>query len=367
MLVPKVSVIIPFYNRFDKLSEALESVFSQTFRDFEIILVDDGSTGDIRRHVDISNPKIHYLKQKNKGPASARNMGIKYAKGKYLAFLDSDDLFLPSKLEKQVELMDQNPKVILSHTSYIIFDNKTKKDIEVVNSGTFTGRVFPWIMSNCSIATPTVMLRKENLHNLLFDESKKIGEDIIFWSEIAKNSKILGIQLPLSKVRRNENSASVNIKAQIEGFTNILDYTKKYRDPANILVSLDISLKLSYLKHSYLRKLYLKKKLAWQSFKQTFLVLFYIIVNPFEYTHLILGLISKLHWQKFFRKYIRFLLLSFFVVWVIFCLYIWLILNAHEGISHIAQISNKIQVFIQANISRIWPYVYRPDKFNYPK
>lgn len=300
--MPKVSVIIPFYNRINKLREAIDSVLGQTFRDYEIILIDDGSKVDAKRVINLSNPKIHYYKQSNQGPASARNHGIQKSQGKYLAFLDSDDLFLPDKLKKQVKIMEQNPKVILSHTSYIVFDDKTGKDIGVVNSGTFTGKVFPRIMVNCDIATPTVMLRKKSLNNLLFDESKKIGEDVIFWSEIAKSSKIIGINQPLSRVRQNENSATINIKAQIEGFTNIIDYNKKYRTLANLPVFLNLSLKLLYLKHSYLRKLYLRKGLVWQSYQQTLLVLFYIVINPFEYHHQISRIISKVNRWLIKRK-----------------------------------------------------------------
>jgi len=102
----KVSVIIPFYSNISWLAEAIDSVLDQTFKDFEIIVVNDGSPEDDIVFLEIYQNRIKYFKTENKGPAHARNFGIEVAQAEYLAFLDSDDLWMPTKLAKQIELMD---------------------------------------------------------------------------------------------------------------------------------------------------------------------------------------------------------------------------------------------------------------------
>ncbi|MEW6186166.1 MAG: glycosyltransferase family A protein, partial [Thermodesulfobacteriota bacterium] len=102
MSTPAVSVIIPTYNRAEFVIQAVESVFKQTFADFELILVDDGSSDETRAALEPYSDCITYLYQSNRGVSSARNLGLKIAQGKWLAFLDSDDLWLPEKLEGQM-------------------------------------------------------------------------------------------------------------------------------------------------------------------------------------------------------------------------------------------------------------------------
>ena len=104
-----VSVIIPTFNRTDKVIEAINSVRYQTYTDMEIIVVDDGSTDDTLEKISINyDPRIRVISQKNSGVSSARNFGMANARGKYIAFLDSDDLWIPSKLKKQMDLMEGN-------------------------------------------------------------------------------------------------------------------------------------------------------------------------------------------------------------------------------------------------------------------
>lgn len=197
--MPIVSIIIPFYNRFKWVDAAVRSVLDQTLTDFELIMVDDGSDEDGSFETK-DDPRIRYVKQENKGPAAARNTGIKLANGKYIAFLDSDDLFFPNKLEIQVNYMENNPYIGLSHTSYLRI-NADGEHIERIDSGKFTGRVYPGIISYCPIATPTVMVRRDIVNDLRFEESFRSGEDVILWINIAKIYEIHGIDEILSKVR----------------------------------------------------------------------------------------------------------------------------------------------------------------------
>lgn len=105
-----VSVIIPVYNSEKYLAEAIDSVLAQTYQDFELIIVDDGST-DHSREIAKSYPKVKYIYQENRGVAAARNYGIKQAKGEFLAFLDADDLWLPEKLALQMEVFAKEPSL----------------------------------------------------------------------------------------------------------------------------------------------------------------------------------------------------------------------------------------------------------------
>ena len=114
---PTVSVIIPVYNSIQYLGEAVDSVLHQTFPDYEIIIVDDGSTDDIKGAVQpylSSHDNIHFVRQKNKGPGPARNTAIRRATGKWIAFLDADDIWCPKKLEQQIDYARQHPDTIVA-------------------------------------------------------------------------------------------------------------------------------------------------------------------------------------------------------------------------------------------------------------
>src|SRR4030042_587586 len=123
--MPKVSVIITTYNRVHFVCEAIDSVLNQTFKDFEIIVVDDGSTDNTKEALKRYSKNIFYIYQSNKGRSQARNTGLKVAKGDYIAFLDDDDIWVPHKLEKQVAFMDSNPNIGLVHTITEVIDEES--------------------------------------------------------------------------------------------------------------------------------------------------------------------------------------------------------------------------------------------------
>lgn len=151
-----ISVIIPTYNRANFLPEAIESVNNQNYQNLEIIIVDDGSTDNTKDVISTLNePRIKYIYQENKGPAAARNTGIKKAKGEIIGFLDSDDLWPENKLNSQLsELIDnKNIEIIMGCSKYILMDGvselmiNSKNDKKIVNficlgSGLFRKSVF---------------------------------------------------------------------------------------------------------------------------------------------------------------------------------------------------------------------------------
>lgn len=119
---PRVSVLIPTFNRAALLCDAIDSVLSQSFQDFEIIVVDDGSTDDTREVLARYGERVHYLYSDHGGPARARNLGFQAAQGEYLCILDSDDLYYPHKLALQVQHLDANSDTVMVYTDFSAFD-----------------------------------------------------------------------------------------------------------------------------------------------------------------------------------------------------------------------------------------------------
>jgi glycosyltransferase involved in cell wall biosynthesis len=128
---PKVSVIIPAYNGDRFIVDAIESVFNQTDKIYEIIVIDDGSTDNTRTILEPYFKKIRYIYQTNQGVAAARNRGIKEAKGEYIAFLDQDDYFLPEKLAHQVKILDEKPAIGMVHSGWRRVNEKGEKKADV--------------------------------------------------------------------------------------------------------------------------------------------------------------------------------------------------------------------------------------------
>ncbi|MCC8398133.1 MAG: glycosyltransferase [Rickettsia endosymbiont of Labidopullus appendiculatus] len=197
----KISVIMPIYNRVNLALESVKSILTQTHQHFELILVDDGSKDDVSALIEECNrdTRIKYIRKKNAGPAAARNLAIKHASGQYIAFIDSDDLFYDNKLETQLKFMEDN-SLLFSHTSYhrVDWDGNL---IKYINSGTFSGQVFPKMISKCPIAVSTVMAKASLFVSNKFPENIKIGEDVCLWISIASKHDIGAIDLALSRVR----------------------------------------------------------------------------------------------------------------------------------------------------------------------
>ena len=222
----KVSVIIPFYNRVELVQRAINSVLNQTYKNIEIILVNDGSKDSIdpvRKIVDKHDNIILIDNKKNKGAAESRNDGIRKATGEYIAFLDSDDEFVESKIEEQlVETLLAN--VNFSYTQYTRIDeegNETILPVEMVS-----GNPIPKFVYSCGVATPTVMIKRDFLINndYYFNSKLVIGEDTCYWLSMLKNEKILGIEKTLTIVHTNSTSASSDLDKQILGYKTIITY-----------------------------------------------------------------------------------------------------------------------------------------------
>ncbi len=223
----KVSIIIPFYNRAEITMKAIESALKQTHKNIEIILVNDGSNSNVKNLEEkIKNiEKIKYIKlEENHGTGYSRNIGIKNAIGEYIAFLDSDDLFVEAKIEKQLEQMYLN-NAIFSHTSYLR-KNRNNGDEEIIHTGCNAGKLFPNVIGSCAIATPTVMIKRQYLidNELFYINDLSLGEDICFYIRVLENITAIGIDEPLSIVNVDTTSAAYNYEKQLKGLKNIMNF-----------------------------------------------------------------------------------------------------------------------------------------------
>jgi len=180
-LPTKISVIIPTYNRREFLARAIDSVLNQSCRDFELIVVDDGSTDDTARCVAAYGEQVRCIYQANRGPAAARNIGIRASGCALIAFLDSDDRFAPEKLAVQQAAMDAHPDYLISHTDEIWYRggkllNQKKKHFRP------HGLIFGECLKLCVVGMSTVMLRRELFDRIgYFDEELPCCEDYDLW------------------------------------------------------------------------------------------------------------------------------------------------------------------------------------------
>ena len=202
--MPKVSVVIPAYNTEQFLAETIRSVLDQTYGDYEVIVVDDGSSDGTLGVARSFEPGVKVLSQPNGGPASARNLAIRDARGDYIAFLDSDDLWTKDKLEEQVAFMERNPAVDLVYSEALMFtgnngDRKVSEKFGFPYDPSFRSLLFGNYIPNS-----TVMIRRSCVDKvgLLNERRELVGvEDYEYWLRVAKRSTMAGIPRPLMYYR----------------------------------------------------------------------------------------------------------------------------------------------------------------------
>ena len=216
-----VTVIIPFYNRIDWTVESIRSVLGQTHKNLEILVIDDGSTDDVSEvEKEVSgDARARLIRQGNKGVAAARNHGLDLATGEYVAFLDSDDVFLPQKIRLQLEYMERS-RVYFCHTSYERMDAYGQHISSVVTSD-LKGDVLPRMISSCSIALPTVMIDRSFLADRRFPAGMHYGEDVCLWLSVALDTKVGAMEEALTRVRISGSNASMDPMKQAIGLAGI--------------------------------------------------------------------------------------------------------------------------------------------------
>lgn len=244
--MPKVSIIIPTYNRARYLPEAINSVIDQTYHAYEIIVIDDGSSDETHKIVDdfISKypEKLRYYHQENRGPAAARNKGIQESKGEYISFLDSDDLWLPQKLEKSITFLERFNFDWICTASYRIKDitKGIEKDVRKIDSSfldssgkklnLLQGGIF--LFSEVPLYLPSILARKECFDRVgLFDEAYRIGEDTDMWLRFEEADLKGGyLDEPLFIYRTSNNNITKH-----SNFTNLDEHIRLAKKHSKLL------------------------------------------------------------------------------------------------------------------------------------
>jgi len=194
---PQVSVIITTYNRAAMVAEAVESVLAQEMTDFELIVVDDGSTDETAERLSLFGSRFTYYHQENTGVSAARNRGLEYSSAPLVAFLDSDDLWLPSKLRLQHTYMVEHPEVYICQTEEIWWRNGRQVNPKKRHRKP-SGDIFRRSLDLCLVSPSAVMMRRELLEKVgYFDEDLPAAEDYDLWLRVSVEHSVPLLPDPL--------------------------------------------------------------------------------------------------------------------------------------------------------------------------
>lgn len=234
---PLVSVVIPSYNARDYIKETVDSVLAQTYKNIEIFVVDDGSTDDTKEVLSLYGAagKIHYLYQQNAGQSAARNTAIAHAQGKYIALLDADDLFMPTKIEEQVAYLEAHPECGLSYCRLYHFFGSDLNRRYVFSVPSPSGVLFKELLRGNFINPLSVVLRKELLDKYgAFEPTFRRLDEQALWLKLAFNN-VMFCHLPKYLAYYRVHSSSL---------TNDAVY---YRDTQKTLILFLKNIKTSWL------------------------------------------------------------------------------------------------------------------------
>ncbi len=234
---PSVTIIITVRDRLDYIGQAIESVLSQTYRDYEIIVVDDGSVMPAESTIMGFDNRIRYIYQENKGLAAARNRGIQTSRGRYIGFLDDDDLYEEKKLETQVAILEKDPEIGFVYSDSWEF---SEHDMEKCRINHATGReasIYSFahrFFLEPNVRIPTVLFRKTSLKEAgLFDEHLLQHEDGDILLKIALSHKTVHSPYPSARIRSHTSNMSKDratmYKSIIDSSRNILEQNSEFR------------------------------------------------------------------------------------------------------------------------------------------
>ena len=220
---PKVSIIIPTYNRAHYIGESVDSILAQTFKDYEIIVVDDGSTDNTREVLKKYGDKVQYVYQNNAGPPAAMNTGVRKAKGEYYLILGDDDALMPDMVERQVEVLDKNPDAafVCSGIHFVDADGeiyKTSRD------GRARERSFKSLLFDNFVWHLTALVRRSVSEEMgHFDETLLTTHDHDLWIRMAIKYRFEYTDLPLAKFRRHPGNYSKTLGLHLKDHLTILN------------------------------------------------------------------------------------------------------------------------------------------------
>jgi glycosyltransferase involved in cell wall biosynthesis len=254
-----IDVILPTFNRSHLIDRAINSVLAQGFQGFRLFVINDGSTDETETILQkySHHSQIHFLRQENKGVSAARNLGIRHAEAEWIAFLDSDDEWLPQKLEKQLAFIAQNPHYRFVHSNEIWIRHGSRvnapKKFDKSNH-----EIFKRSLETCLISPSTVMMKRELcLEHGCFDESFTICEDYDLWLKILAREEVGFISHELiKKYGGHDDQLSTRYHSmefwRIKALVHLL-YRTELSEEQKILVNEQINKKATLLKSGYLK------------------------------------------------------------------------------------------------------------------
>jgi glycosyltransferase involved in cell wall biosynthesis len=235
MPAPTVSVILPVFNQERYLADSIESVLNQTFADWELVMVDDGSsdsTPAIIERYRLRHPeKVRSVAQRNMGVAAARNSGIRASTGELVAFIDGDDLWHPRKLEQQVEVVRARAGVAFVYTGYEVFDSLGRSLETIHPDPRFQGDIYEklWTEDN-RILGPTIMATRKLLDQVgLFDERLPAGENLDLRIKLARLGPVAFVDDTLYRYRKHPESLSADWPSGLKYLRRLIDH--HFADP----------------------------------------------------------------------------------------------------------------------------------------
>lgn len=246
---PTVSVIMNCLNCEEYLREAIDSVFAQTYEDWEIIFWEDKASKDNSENIAKSyGSKLRYFRSDVSLPLyGSRNLAVQKARGKYIAILDCDDMWLPTKLEEQIPLLEQNEEVGLVYSDCYLFNEKGKEKRSFKSKKPHRGNVFSELLKESFINTQTVVIRRKTFESLntFFDGRLVMTGDYDAYLRIGYSWKVDYVDKPLARYRVHRNSKSwkdgrklitVELDLIIENLNEIVyEFEKKYHEEVRLL------------------------------------------------------------------------------------------------------------------------------------
>jgi len=203
---PRITVLMPVYNVESFIKESIVSILNQSYSDFELLIIDDASTDDtVNRIIEFSDSRIKLIKKpKNLGLIDSLNLGIKLAKGQYIARMDGDDISTPDRFQKQLDILLNNPEIKACGCWLQRFGNHGK----IIKHKEFHEEIVAELLMQCSMSLGSVMFEKKALESYSFDENKKHVEDYDFWSRVSWICKLYNIQEVLYYYRSHDTQVT---------------------------------------------------------------------------------------------------------------------------------------------------------------
>ena len=233
--MPFISVILPTYNRSGVLKRAIDSVMEQSYKNFELIVVDDGSTDDTHHVLEQYGNKLIYIQQQNRGVSAARNTGIRTSKGQYIAFIDSDDKWKESKLDEQIcyfnEHRQDNLALVCTDAETIDVNGRYHKRRRFMPRNSSCVLDVVDVFRDPYLGLPTVMIRADLVNkDSVFDESLKSAEDIDLYLRLMVNRKAGYIHKKLVDVYQSNNSLSTSITSYDDNLRVITGFLEQHKE-----------------------------------------------------------------------------------------------------------------------------------------